>query len=217
MFHDLNLTGNRRDVYSLPSESFANSMRELASWTMLNAVPFVPFTDHPEHGVAVTFDDGYRSTSVLAQQTLASLSIPFHVFVTKNYVLSNDPQYLTVNDLRLLAEHPLVTIGTHGITHTKFTELSTTALLGELRESRTWLEDVIGKPVLSLSYPHGEYNEKVLDLVQESGYTHAACSNIGTFGDPIQRFAIPRIDIWALDSGGAILNKVRGNWDFLLR
>jgi peptidoglycan/xylan/chitin deacetylase (PgdA/CDA1 family) len=175
----------------------------------------VPFTATPRPGIAVTFDDGYRSTLTLAAPFLMEHSIAFTVFVTKSFVDSGS-RYLSTADLRTLASLPGVVLGTHGVSHSRFSDLDERLLREELSSSRDWLQQTIGKPVTSMSYPHGSHTHRISEIAHECGYTTAACSSRGTFIDGAQSMRIPRIDIWSHDSGAATIEKTRGDWDRLL-
>lgn len=216
MFHDLNESGSTRDLYSIPFPTFAEGIRRVATWAGESRTPFVRFGTRPMPGVAVTFDDGYRSTLRLAAGVFAEHGVPFHVFVTKHYVENNDPRYLSRDDLRSLASMPLASFGVHGTTHTPFTELSARALDIELHEAKRWLEDVVGSEITTLSYPHGAQNDDVVRAVRQAGFTAAACSACGTYRSDDEHLRIPRVDIWSTDSASTFVAKTRGDWDHVL-
>jgi peptidoglycan/xylan/chitin deacetylase (PgdA/CDA1 family) len=215
MYHDVNEAGTRVDIYSLPVSQFVEGVSALALWARAHGHPFVPLTATPRPGIALTFDDGYRSTISLAAPILTEHSIPFSVFVTQSFV-DSDSKYLTTADLRTLASLPGVVLGTHGVSHSQFAELDERALRNELSLSRDWLEQLTGAPVTSMSYPHGSHTQRVGEIARECGYTTAACSSRGTFTDAAQLMRIPRIDIWSRDAGASIIEKTRGDWDRLL-
>lgn len=215
MYHDVNDTGARDDIYSLPVSQFAEGVAALVRWAREHGHSFVPLTATPQRGIAVTFDDGYRSTLTLAAPILVEHSIAFSVFVTKSYV-DSDSRYLTTTDLQTLALLPGVVLGTHGVSHSQFAELDEKALREELSSSLDWLQQTIGAPVTSLSYPHGSHTQRIGEIAHECGYTTAACSSRGTFTDATQSMRIPRIDIWSHDAGTSTIEKTRGDWDRLL-
>ena len=109
-----------------------------------------------------------------------------------------------------------MTVGVHGVTHQRLTILSSQQIRDELAQSRDWLEQLTGRSVTSMSYPHGDFNPEVSEIAKSCGFETAACSRIGTFTDTHQAFAIPRIDIWAFDKRRAFLQKTLGSWDRLL-
>lgn len=62
---------------------------------------------------------------------------------------------LTVEQLRALARHPLVTIGGHTDTHINLARASEAAVCREMMSNRRFLEAIIEKPVLHFAYPFG--------------------------------------------------------------
>lgn len=216
MLHDLNTTDSAADLYSLPVSQFESGISAVAKWITTHARSFVPLSHSPTPGVAVTFDDGYKSTLTLAAPILLALGIPFHVFVTKSYIEGNDPRFLRPGEIRELSAMPGATVGVHGVTHQRLTSLDPQQARDELAHSRDWLEQLIGRSVTSMSYPHGDFNPEVSRIAESCGLKSAACSRTGTFTDARQAFAIPRIDIWAFDKRRAFLQKTLGSWDRFL-
>ena len=62
---------------------------------------------------------------------------------------------LTVEQLRQLSRHPLVTIGAHGDTHINLARASVETVHHEMTSNRRFLEALIDKPVLHFAYPFG--------------------------------------------------------------
>jgi len=216
MYHDINESGVIEDIYSIPVKAFSRGVAGLAEWAGIERHSFVPFASRPEPGIAITFDDGYRSTLFLAAPVFEKFEIPFHVFVTKSFVEQGNPSYLSKSDVVALSRMPLATIGVHGVSHRHFSQLNETSLRKELLESRDWLEQLIGQPVTTLSYPHGDFTPAISNIVGQCGFDAAACSAVGTFTQSAQSLVIPRIDIWSHDTPSTTIAKVRGKWDTLL-
>jgi peptidoglycan/xylan/chitin deacetylase (PgdA/CDA1 family) len=77
---------------------------------------------------------------------------------------------LDQDDLRRLAASPLVTIGTHGLTHASFTALGRDRARDEMHRSKIWLEETTGHPVTALAFPFGHYSRENLDDAHDLGY-----------------------------------------------
>lgn len=215
MYHDLDdRVGS--DIYSLKPSNFKAQISSLAEWLNANSIPFVSIDSAPIPGVAVTFDDGYTSTLKVAAPLLEELQVPFHVFVTKDFITGNDERYMSESMLQELSISPLVSIGCHGVTHRQLGEISSSECIRELRDSRSWLESLLQRPIRDMSYPNGSKNPFVVKAVAEAGFDNAFCSDVGTYVNLAQRLEIPRIDIWSLDSVDAVRRKVRGSWEWLL-
>lgn len=216
MLHDLQMGDSTTDVYSLPLQHFESGIRTVAEWATEHSREFVAFSNTPTPGIAVTFDDGYKTTLTLAAPILSALGIPFHIFVTKSYIEGDDPRFLRPAEVRELCAISGVTVGVHGVTHQRLTKLSSQYVHDELAQSKNWLEQLTGRSVTSMSYPHGDFNAEVSEIAGSCGLTSAACSHAGTFTDTHQAFAIPRIDIWAFDKRRTFLHKTLGSWDRFL-
>lgn len=216
MYHALGaeVPGDRQAQYSMAADRFRQHMHCLAE------TPGRPILGLGEgvtagSGVAITFDDGYRDTLTVAAPLLAELAFPFTVFVAPGFTRSGALRYLSVPELRELATVPGASIGAHGNSHCRLTECDDTELARELTESRAWLEDVLGRSVTTMSYPHGAVDGRVRAAAAAAGYEFAACSRFGAQrggGDPL---LIARTDIWAQDDRARLLAKTSGAWDWM--
>ena len=95
---------------------------------------------------------------------------------------------MTAEQLRQLADDGHE-VGSHTQTHPILTRLSPDRLAHELATSRTEIEAIIGRPVVSLAYPNGDHDETVVSAARRAGYRYAVTtlpgvSPIGT--DPLR-------------------------------
>ncbi len=89
-----------------------------------------------------------------------------------------------------------IEIGSHGCSHRILTHLPDEEVKQELVNSKTKLEQILGKPVKCFSYPNGDYDKFVKTSVAETGYSCA----VTTKGNPEaadkpDRFALRRLAI----------------------
>lgn len=218
MYHAVGgeVVGDRYGIYSIAPDLFARHVRCLAE-NFGGEVVTLDLAVAGGTGVAITFDDGYRDNLTVAAPRLAAASLPFTVFVALDFIDSGQPQYLSRAELKELAALPGVTIGAHGRSHRALTQLSDADLADELCSSKAQLEDLIGRPVSSMSYPYGAADARVREAVQRAGYGISACSRFGSFGKGDNPLEVPRIDIWSNDSTSRLLAKARGHWDWMGR
>jgi peptidoglycan/xylan/chitin deacetylase (PgdA/CDA1 family) len=99
------------------------------------------------------------------------------------------------SELRQLVEGGLVGVGSHGLHHISFAELSRDELSAEMTESRIRLERAVGRPVDEFAYPFGARFLLPADDVselREAGYRLACVNFEGTVrpGTPCHR--LPR-------------------------
>lgn len=104
--------------------------------------------------------------------------------------------FLGPDRLRVLAEHPLVTIGVHTRTHPFLPRLRGERLAAEVAGGKREVETWIGRRVEWFSYPYGGYDRAARRCVEAAGFRFACAMHPGTF-DPraVDRFALPRTDL----------------------
>jgi peptidoglycan/xylan/chitin deacetylase (PgdA/CDA1 family) len=143
--------------------------------------------------LSVTFDDGYRSVIERAFPILEQFDMPGTVFVPSQYATSPEPPFwqgkrhqqwfggpfeselagLSWQELRKLIAAGWE-IASHSRSHPHLTDLGDEALKEELLGSRQECEQGTGKSCLSLSYPYGDLDERVIQVASEAGYRSAA-------------------------------------------
>tara|TARA_Y100000996_G_scaffold394381_1_gene358682 strand:- start:1013 stop:1864 length:852 start_codon:yes stop_codon:yes gene_type:complete len=176
-----------------------------------------------KNGLLLTFDDGFHNNFSNVLPLLNKHSIPGLFFISTQHVnnpkdwlhfikikakenvdllgLNKDTQLdlfdgISKKNLLKMASNPLVTIGSHSVSHPLLSKCSNLDLINELVNSKNYLESVTGKSVKYLAYPFGDYNKKVIDAVQKSGYQLAfGVDKINNLGQ--LNFEIPRIGIYS--------------------
>lgn len=146
-------------------------------------------------GKAITFDDGLLDTYTIAFPYLKKKGIPFTMFVLTG--LLGTPGYMTKENMLEMSENELVTIGSHGINHLKFGDLTGEEQAKEIIKSKRYLEDAVGYCDY-IAYPFGSYNEITKKLVEDTGYKNA----FAVKGRPVNKkiinemkYEIPRLSI----------------------
>jgi peptidoglycan/xylan/chitin deacetylase (PgdA/CDA1 family) len=135
-----------------------------------------------ERCAAVTFDDGFVSVVQNALPVLREFQIPATIFVPSGYlgvapgwvkepaIVERNEVIVAPSELKELASDPLVSIGSHTITHPRLAQLDEKTAAHELETSKRSLEEIIGERISLFSFPHGSYNSNVLRLAQSTGY-----------------------------------------------
>ena len=118
--------------------------------------------------IAITFDDGMSDVYEVAYPYLKSKNIPFTVFIISDFL--DTPGYMTSEQLKLLSEDPLVTIGSHGVSHEILSDMTAEQQHNELYGSKEHIEKIIGKKVSLFAYSHGFYDLNTLKLMKIYNY-----------------------------------------------
>jgi peptidoglycan/xylan/chitin deacetylase (PgdA/CDA1 family) len=107
---------------------------------------------------------------------------------------------MTWDELRLLAKHPLATIGAHTLNHYNLLKLSAADAEFEIRQSKLQIEAQLGAPVKHFAYPYGNVDAagpREFELCKAAGFQSAVVTRLGALwpehADHVH--ALPRIMI----------------------
>jgi peptidoglycan/xylan/chitin deacetylase (PgdA/CDA1 family) len=106
---------------------------------------------------------------------------------------------LNRNDLKQLVDQGM-SIGSHTLNHPILSQQSSELAWKEISESRSLLEDAIGKPVWALAYPFGDpasVTTREMQMAEQAGFQCAFMNIGGGFGASLPRFALPRVHVTA--------------------
>jgi peptidoglycan/xylan/chitin deacetylase (PgdA/CDA1 family) len=140
--------------------------------------------------VSITFDDNYRSVLELAKPILDRHGYPGTIFVPTDWPGQSRPMLwqgvdhwlgtphehelkaLGWEELRTLADAGWE-IGSHTCSHPYLPDLDETTLSYELRDSKARIEAELSQPCISLAYPYGGVDARVVDATRQAGYRWA--------------------------------------------
>lgn len=117
---------------------------------------------------------------------------------------------LTPQEVTELADGDLLEVGAHGVSHPLLAELPVDGQRWEIEESKRQLEELIGRPVTSFSYPNGSSSEDTAQIVRESGFNCACTSISDIVGRHSDRFHLPRF--WASNQDGTSFERWLRRW-----
>ena len=155
----------------------------------------------PPRAVVLTFDDGYRNFYDYALPAMERHGFPSTVFMITGLVggradwLARDGREAApMMDAAMLRELPArgVTVGSHTVSHSRLAQLEPAQAMREIRDSKSALEDLLGREVAHFCYPYGNYNPAARDAVAESGYLTGLTCTRGDANYAENPFEIPR-------------------------
>ena len=124
-----------------------------------------------------------------------SRSIPFTVFIVTDFL--DTEGYISSQELLHLAADPLVTIGSHGITHDILKGMDPEKQRHELLQSKRILQERIGREVRYFAYSHGQYDDTTLRILRQEkcyDYAFAAGGGITNLITKRNRYTLPRLN-----------------------
>lgn len=75
-------------------------------------------------------------------------------------------------------------IAAHTISHPDLTNVSLSEAEREIKDSKTYLEDLLGHSISMFGYPYGRYNDTIKQIVKDSGFIAARTCDPGGFNLP---------------------------------
>jgi peptidoglycan/xylan/chitin deacetylase (PgdA/CDA1 family) len=177
-----------------------------------------------ERLVLLTFDDGYQESLRLVLPGLERRGIPVHVFLPTDYAGSDNrwdlslgrapSRHLSWEEAKAMAERG-VTFGSHGAGHRDLSRLDDAEVRDELERSRDVLEDRLGRPARTVSYPFGRANPSACSAAAEAGYEAAFSLYPPHANGVFDRFAIGRAAVYIIDPVWSVEMKFgRGAWSW---
>lgn len=106
--------------------------------------------------------------------------------------------YLTLEQLLALDQHPLITIGAHTHSHPDLRFCNAAELRRELQQAREQLEAWLGHAVTTLAYPFGDTNWRVRRAAAGAGYERAYITEQANWRSRTPFYKtldIPRVDL----------------------
>jgi len=102
---------------------------------------------------------------------------------------------LDPDEIASLSASGLVEIGAHTVSHPRLTELAADDQEWEIRESQSYLADLVGRPVTSFSYPHGRHDAATRRILEDAGFERACTSRSGSVRPRTDALALPRVEV----------------------
>ncbi|UPO96400.1 polysaccharide deacetylase family protein [Cetobacterium somerae] len=181
--------------------------------------------DKDKKWIMLTFDDGYKDNYENAFPILKKYQFKGIIYVLdgieynkwdvdnpgnpeKRFTLMNQDELLEMQNYG-------IEFGGHTSTHPRLAELSTEQVKSEIINSKSNIEKIIGRELLSFAYPYGSLNEEVKRIPQEAGYKFAVATDSGSIVFSDDLFEIRRIGIFPTNNLFNFKRKVSGKYNFI--
>lgn len=166
--------------------------------------------------IVLTFDDGCEKFYDTTFPILDSFNFPATVypiigFLGKIVTLKERsyPHLKILSGSMLLELSKVgIEIGAHTVSHLNLTKTTKSEAEFQIKYSKDYLEHLLDKNIDSFSYPHGDYNNETIRIVEESGFTNAVACKSGFAQNAESIFEIPRKYITYFDTLEIFKNKL---------
>jgi biofilm PGA synthesis lipoprotein PgaB len=155
----------------------------------------------PKNTVVITFDDAYKSLQQHALPLLKKEGLPFALFVNPGAIDKKYGGYMNWQDLREIMAYGGEILN-HGTSHTHMVRRLAseskqqwqTRIIHEIEYAQNRIEQEVGTSERIFSYPYGEFNFALQDIITKLGYTAVGQQSgaVDTYSNPT---ALPRYPI----------------------
>ena len=115
--------------------------------------------------VALTFDDGYIDFYTNVLPIIKKYNIKTNLYIITS--TTSGGKYVNEEQIKELSDSGLVSIGSHTVSHNALASLNSEQIETELKNSKEYLENLLGKEIKTISYPTGSYNSTVLRTAEK--------------------------------------------------
>ena len=178
--------------------------------------------------ISITFDDGLSSILKNALPELKKREIPTTIFIPaakigsypkweqKGQKIYYDDRILNRDEIKELSDQG-IEIGSHTLHHTDLRNVTLEVAREEFDLSKSFLEEITGKDVVSFSFPYGSYNDELINLALDCGYSFVYTTQPEIISLPTKRKLFGRVGVDPDDSLLEFKLKAAGAYSWLPR
>ena len=163
--------------------------------------------------VLITFDDGWRSNYSEIFDFMKEKNIKYNIFLAVGEI-SNNPDYLTWEQIREMHNSGLVGFGAHTHSHVSMKDIDEVDTQKEIEEANNIIFNEIGFYPIDFCYPYGQFTEDSNTFLLENTkykriYTseHDFSYNVG------EKIVFGRSSINSAESFKTFVNKLNGKYN----
>jgi peptidoglycan/xylan/chitin deacetylase (PgdA/CDA1 family) len=193
---------------SVSPEDFTTQM----DWLAANRYQPVDFNDVrayfagaaplPSNPVVITFDDGYRDLYSAAFPILAAHNFKAVAYIVSSFV--GQPRYVSKDQI-LEMDRSGIQIASHTVDHVNLARASFGSTMYQLTESKRWLEELLGHPVVDFAYPSGQASAPVVSALGMAGYDTAVTEQTSVTHSLSDRYMWTRVRVGGGESMPAFI------------
>jgi peptidoglycan/xylan/chitin deacetylase (PgdA/CDA1 family) len=97
---------------------------------------------------------------------------------------------MTKEEIKLLSQSPLSTIGCHGYFHNDLSQISLHKASDEIIRSKQFIEISTGKEIDAFAFPYGAYSREVINAAKSAGFTKLLAMDFlfpENYSDPVMK------------------------------
>ncbi len=131
----------------------------------------------------------------------------------KKFNAPQDSQALSIEMVREMS--PFVDFQSHTVDHPCLPKCTEEEARYQIESSKKRIEEIVGKPVISIAYPNGDFSSRDIQLVKKAGYKIGFSSKLGFNHRSSDLYSLKRLSINDTDNYNEFILRISGVWAFL--
>ena len=175
--------------------------------------------------VVITFDDGYQDFYTDGLAVMKQCGLTATIFLATDRIQNvsvcvEGADYLTWREVRELHAEG-IQFGSHTVTHPDLRSLGPEQIDYELGYSKEVIEQKLGEPVTSFSYPFAfpeedrDFTGYLLDALANHGFENGVSTILGRARRGQNQFCLPRLPVNSWDDAALLRAKLEGGYDWM--
>jgi peptidoglycan/xylan/chitin deacetylase (PgdA/CDA1 family) len=234
MYHSIsdNLFGKSHPYYQINTSPkiFARQMKWLKqagyrTMDLTEAYAAIEAGENVSKKVVITFDDGYQDFYTDGLEVIKQCGFTATIFLATDRIQDaavriEGVDYLTWREVRELHAQG-IRFGSHTVTHPHLRSLRPEQIDYELGHSKETIEQELGAPIKSFSYPFAfpeedkDFTRFLVDVLKKNGFENGVSTIVGRASLGSNRFYLPRLPVNSWDDFGLFRAKLEGGYDWL--
>ncbi len=216
-YHSVLDSQREKFIYQL---DYLSSKYSFVSFRSLNILP------QKKNLISITFDDGLSSILRNALPELKKRKIPTTIFIPaanidsypkweqKGQEIYYSDRIMNKDEIRELSDLG-IEIASHTLKHTDLRNVHSETAKEELQLSKSILEEITRKEIVSFSFPYGSYDDNLISLALNCGYNFVYTTQPEIISLPTKKKVFGRISVEPDDSLLEFKLKVAGAYSWL--
>jgi len=212
MYHSISahIGKEKHNKWRVKPEDFEKQMKWFYEneWTSYTASEISKLDVIPEKSFVITFDDGFEDNYTTAFPILKKYNFKATIYLVPtqktNHWESKNTSVISnlLNSIQIkeMDESGLIEFGSHTLSHVNLSTINNEQLKNEVIKSKEEVEKIIGKECEAFAYPYGKFDESIVKIVRDAGYTNATVVKRGLFSKDDDIFTIKRLGILGTES-----------------
>ncbi|QKE29987.1 polysaccharide deacetylase [Arcobacter acticola] len=145
----------------------------------------------PDNWIAFSIDDAYKSFYTNAIEIFKKYNYPFSLYVYVEATEKKYPDFMTWEEIKDASKYGEISLHSYG--HKHLTKLSDDKIFEDTKKAYDIFVEKLGFKPKGYTYPYGEYDQRVKEVVKRFNFEYIANQNNGSVNNKSDIYDLNRI------------------------